>query len=156
MRDCLQSHRDRRLEALISPIAPTTATCEQQIKAKVVAGLRPVLADPNLLNSTGEHLCRSVVAAQVAADPLTSPDRLACQGQAGSSQDVTAANGDECRSKLDEALKTLLKDDTKNILGLQYELTTLKLARLAKKDSVKTLEGLVKKKQDQHNLQLLT
>lgn len=62
---------------------------------------------------------------------------------------VAPTGGDsECRTKLDDALKTLLKDDTKNVLGLQYELTALKLARIAQRESTRTLEDLVKKKKN--------
>ncbi len=50
---------------------------------------------------------------------------------------------EECKEALQEALAEILKDDTKNIIGMQYELTVLKMAVLASESKGKTLESFI-------------
>lgn len=61
-------------------------------------------------------------------------------------EDVITLGEEECRELLDDNIKKLIKDDTKNLLGLQTEITVLKLARLSQENGVRTIEDLVKKK----------
>jgi hypothetical protein len=57
-------------------------------------------------------------------------------------EDVTDA---DCKKELNQEIAKLLEDDAKNIIGLQYELTVLKMALLSLSAGSKTLEGLIKK-----------
>lgn len=50
---------------------------------------------------------------------------------------------DECKEALQQALAEILKDDTKNIIGMQYELTVLKMAVLASESKGKTMESFI-------------
>lgn len=52
----------------------------------------------------------------------------------------------ECEEKLSSEVAALLSDKSKNIIGLQFELTTLKMASLSVSEGEKTFEGLIKKK----------
>jgi hypothetical protein len=52
----------------------------------------------------------------------------------------------ECEEKLSSEISALLNDKSKNIIGLQYELTVLKMASLSVSEGEKTFEGLIKKK----------
>jgi hypothetical protein len=54
-----------------------------------------------------------------------------------------ALNQDQCKEALNLALAEILKDDKKNIIGLQYELTVLKMASLASQSKGKTLESFI-------------
>lgn len=49
-----------------------------------------------------------------------------------------------CKEKLDLEIAKLLEQDEKNIIGLQFELTVLKMASAATGAQTKTLEGLIK------------
>lgn len=51
-----------------------------------------------------------------------------------------------CDEKLKLAIASLLEQDTKNIIGLQYELTVLKMASATSGANVKSFEELIKKK----------
>jgi hypothetical protein len=51
-----------------------------------------------------------------------------------------------CDDELKQAIASLLAEDTKNIIGLQYELTVLKMAAATSGASVKSFEELIKKK----------
>ncbi len=52
----------------------------------------------------------------------------------------------ECKEKLSGEIAELLADKSKNIIGLQFELTVLKMASLSVSEGEKTFEGLIKKK----------
>ena len=51
-----------------------------------------------------------------------------------------------CEEELNKALASLLEDDKKNIIGLQYELTVLKVASAVVGNKNITLEGLIRSK----------
>lgn len=59
---------------------------------------------------------------------------------------VKESDDKDCAEALKKELSQLLSDDKKNVLGLQYELTVIKMAAIAVGNKSKTLEGLVKKK----------
>ena len=52
----------------------------------------------------------------------------------------------ECKEKLSAEIAELLGNKSKNIIGLQFELTVLKMASLSVSEGEKTFEGLIKKK----------
>ena len=131
-----------------------TAFCEKIVESYMII-------DP--LTSPSRRACAGIDSSAEAPRPRPEPVAVVGGDDSGSRGGAEAAaeprveaavvvtptgGNEECRTKLDEALKTLLKDDTKNVLGLQYELTALKLARIAQKESTRTLEDLVKKKKD--------
>lgn len=63
-------------------------------------------------------------------------------------QQTEVASGTEdaaCTEALRQAISDLLTDDKKNIIGLQYELTVLKLSALAIGAQTNSLEGLIRK-----------
>jgi hypothetical protein len=51
----------------------------------------------------------------------------------------------DCKEELKTAIAALLEDDKKNIIGLQYELTVLKMASASVESGNNTLEGLIRK-----------
>jgi hypothetical protein len=68
--------------------------------------------------------------------------------------DVTDADGadvkedikadPDCDEELNKEIAALLADDTKNIIGLQYELTVLKMAALATESKTNSIEGVIR------------
>ncbi len=58
-------------------------------------------------------------------------------------QDCTEAINSETQKKVQE----LISKDDNNILGLQFHITTLKMALEVEKSELKTLEGYLKKKE---------
>jgi hypothetical protein len=68
--------------------------------------------------------------------------------------DVTDADGadvkedikadPDCNEELNKEIAALLADDQKNIIGLQYELTVLKMAALATESKTNSIEGVIK------------
>ena len=50
----------------------------------------------------------------------------------------------DCNEELNKEIAALLTDDKKNIIGLQYELTVLKIAALATESKTNSIEGLIK------------
>lgn len=55
----------------------------------------------------------------------------------------------ECSEALRQAIAALLADDKKNIIGLQYEVTVLKMSALAMGNQTNSLEGLIRKQSKQ-------
>ena len=51
----------------------------------------------------------------------------------------------DCNEELNKEIAALLADDQKNIIGLQYELTVLKMAALATESKTNSIEGVIRK-----------
>lgn len=66
-------------------------------------------------------------------------------------QNPPAEEDKDCSEALRQAIAELLADDKKNIIGLQYEVTVLKMTALALKNQTNSLEGFIRKQSKQIN-----
>jgi hypothetical protein len=146
IQDCLNRISHKNLIENFPPLAPSE--CTEALVPSLHIEVNSLLQTPNFLEGTGASICQKVIAANIKANPIDAPERVSCSPKINEEVvDLEDDNKSICKSKLDEELKALIKNDKANVLGLQFEVTSLKLALITQKEGKQTLEEVVRKKQ---------